>query len=430
MNTAAKLILSLSAAAAAQCVIAAQPLTDRGEYIAREANCISCHSIPNAPPFSGGLKMATPLGAVYTTNITPDPDTGIGRYTLQDFDRAVRLGVAKDGHRLYPAMPYPSYAKMSADDVAALYRFFMGSVAPAHVANRPSEIKFPLNWRWPLAIWNLFFLDSDRYRDDPHHDAAWNRGAYLVEGPGHCGACHTPRGWFFDEKGYDPGSSKFLMGAPLDNWSASNLRPDVNTGLGRWSHADLVSFLKNGHNSFGTAFGTMTDVINYSTQFLSDADIESMAGYLESLPPAREGKSDPYRYDPATAQKLANEQLDAPGSVTYLQWCMSCHQPNGKGFEPYLPPLSGNPTVLDPSAASIINVVLNGSHAIVIDTVPDAYRMPLYRQLLTDQQIADVVGFIRSGWGNHADGVSAADVARMRAVTDPTREPVQILRMK
>jgi mono/diheme cytochrome c family protein len=423
-------LIALITVAIAQVAGAADAPTDRGEYVARAANCISCHSIANAPPFSGGLKMATPLGAIYTTNITPDPDTGIGRYTLQDFDRAVRLGVAKDGHRLYPAMPYPSYAKMAPDDVEALYRFFMSSVRPAKVPNKPTEIKFPLNWRWPLAIWNVAFANTERYRVDPKHDAAWNRGAYLVQGAGHCGACHTPRGMFFNEHGYDEDHAQFLMGAPLDNWSASNLRSDVNSGLGRWSHQDVVGFLKNGHNGFGTAFGTMTDVINYSTQYLSDADIESIATYLESLPPAREGKSQPYRYDPSSAQKLTSEQLDSTGAVTYWQHCMACHQPDGKGFAPYLPPLGGNPTVLDPSAASITNVVLNGSRAVVVDGVPDAYRMPEYRLLLTDEQIADVVGYVRSAWGNQAPGVSAGEVAHMRNVTDPVREPVQILRMK
>ncbi len=430
MKTIPLLVVFVTAAAAAHTVTAAPAPADRGEYMARAANCISCHSIPNAPPFSGGLKMATPLGAIYTTNITPDPQTGIGRYTLQDFDRAVRLGVARDGHRLYPAMPYPSYAKMSPDDVAALYHFFMTSVAPANVPDKPSEIRFPLNWRWPLAIWNVFFANTDRYRDDPQHDAAWNRGAYLVQGPGHCGACHTPRGMFFNEHGYDQRSAQFLMGAPLDNWSAADLRPDVNSGLGRWSHEDLVSFLENGHSSFGTAFGTMTEVINFSTEYLTAADIDAMARYLESLPPAREGRSQPYTYDPSTARKLANEQLDSPGAVVYLQWCMSCHQSDGKGFEPYLPPLAGNPTVLDPSPASVVNVVLNGSHVIVLGEVPDAYRMPLYRILLSDQDIAAVVDFIRSGWGNRADGVTARAVTDMRAVTDPTREAVQILRMK
>lgn len=429
MKTLASLIM-LVAVAAIQAANAAEAPTDRGEYVARAANCIACHSIPNAPPFSGGLKMATPLGAIYTTNITPDPETGIGHYTLEDFDRAVRLGVAKDGHHLYPAMPYPSYVKMAPDDIAALYHFFMTSVQPAKVSDNPTEIKFPLNWRWPLALWNVAFASTDRYRIDPKHDVAWNRGAYLVQGAGHCGACHTPRGMFFNEHGYTEDHASYLMGAPLDNWSASNLRSDVNTGLGRWSHADLVGFLKNGHNSFGTAFGSMTDVINYSTQYLTDADIESIATYLEALPPGREGKSDPYRYDPSSAQKLASEQLDSPGAVTYWQHCMACHQPDGKGFAPYLPPLGGNPTVLDPSPASVANVVLNGSRAIVVDGVPDAYRMPEYRLLLTDQQVADVVGYVRSAWGNRAGGISPSDVTQMRSVTDPVREPVQILRMK
>jgi len=399
---------------------AAPSPTDRGEYMARASNCISCHSIPHAAPFSGGLKMATPLGAIYATNITPDPETGIGSYSLEDFDRAVRLGVAKDGHHLYPAMPYPSYAKMTPEDIEALYLFFMRSVRPVRAPNRPSEMSFPLNWRWPLAIWNSAFANTARYKTDPRHDDRWNRGAYLVQGPGHCGACHTPRGWLFMEQDYGDGNGKFLMGARLDNWSASNLRSDVNTGLGRWSRADVMAFLKSGHNSFGTAFGTMTEVINNSTQYLSDADIDSMAIYLLSLTPAREGNT----------KSLLNGRLDNAGAAIYRQHCKACHLPNGKGVKTYLSPLAGNPAVVDPAPESVINVVINGSMAVVIDGLPDTYRMPKYRLLLTDQQVADVVSYIRATWGNSAPGVSPKDVVKVREATDPVREPVQILRMK
>ncbi|MGZ6253154.1 MAG: c-type cytochrome [Candidatus Binataceae bacterium] len=425
-----KTLIALAVAGLASAAMAAEPPADKGEYVARLGNCVACHSVPNAPAFSGGLKMATPLGAIYTTNITPDPETGIGSYSLEEFDRAVRLGIAKDGHRLYPAMPYPSYAKMTSEDVAALYNFFMKSVPAAKVANKPSEIKSPLNMRWPIAIWNVLFASSDRYKAKANHDAAWNRGAYLVQGAGHCGACHTPRGFAFNEKGYDEDSSSFVVGAPLDNWSAANLRGDGLTGLARWSHEDLVSFLKNGHNSFGTAFGTMTDVINYSTQYMSDADIDAMATYLQSLPGGREGKSATFTYDASSGQKLASQAFEAPGALTYMQQCMACHLPDGKGSAPYLPPLAGNPVVADPSPASLINVVLNGSNAIVVDGLPDAYRMPQYRVLLGDQEVADVVTFIRQGWGNKAAAVTAKDVADIRKLTDPASDQVQILRMK
>ena len=180
----------------------------KGEYVARAGDCVACHSVPGGKAFAGGLKMGTPLGAIYSTNITPDPDVGIGNYTFEDFDRAVRKGVAKDGHRLYPAMPYPSYAKITDDDMHALYDFFIKEVPPVKQANKPSEIPGYLSFRWPLAIWDAVFTESGAYVPSKEHDAAWNRGAYLVEGLGHCGACHTPRGWAFQEKALDDGSSK------------------------------------------------------------------------------------------------------------------------------------------------------------------------------------------------------------------------------
>ena len=404
--------------------------TDRGEYVARLGNCVACHSIPDAPPFSGGLKMATPLGAIYATNITPDPKTGIGTYTYEDFDKAMRLGIAKDGHRLYPAMPYPSYAKMNEEDMRALYDFFMKSVAAAEVPNKPSEIPSPLNMRWPIAIWNFVFADDDRYENKADKDAAWNRGAYLVQGLGHCGACHTPRGLAFNEKGYDEGDNDFLVGAPLDNWSASNLRQDVNTGLGRWTQDELKEFMKTGHNKYGTAFGTMTEVINNSSQYMTDADITALATYLRSIPGGREKDANPYTYDPATAKDLQAREYAAPGALTYAQQCMTCHLADGAGFAPYLPPLAGNPITVDPHPESLINIVLNGTMRIVVDGMPDAYKMPQYRILLSDQEVADVVSFIRTSWGNKAERVTAEKVAEIRKLTDPASDQIHILRMK
>jgi mono/diheme cytochrome c family protein len=403
---------------------------DRGEYVARLGNCVACHSVPNAPAFSGGLKMATPLGPIYTTNITPDKATGIGNYTLADFDEAMRSGIAKDGHRLYPAMPYPSYAKMSAEDMKALYNFVMKSVPAANVPNKPSEIPFLLRQRWPLALWNAAFTDDARYQPKASQSAEWNRGAYLVQGLGHCGACHTPRGLAFNENGHNEEGDKFLMGAPLDNWSAPSLRQDVNTGLGAWKLADTIEFLKTGHNRFGTAFGTMTEVINNSTQYMTDGDIEAIATYLHSLPGVREKKDNAFKHDATAEQKLKARKYDVPGALVYMQQCMTCHRPDGNGFAPYLPPLAGNPVIQDPSPASLINIVLNSSLMVIVDGMPDAYRMPQYRVLLNDQEIADVVTFVRGSWGNKASPVTAQEVARMRKETDPVGDQIRILRMK
>src|SRR6266481_5362141 len=252
-----------------------------GEYLARAGNCVVCHTVPGGRPFAGGLKMATPGGVIYSTNITPDKDTGIGSYTLEDFGRAVRQGIAKDGHRLYPAMPYPSYAKINDEDIRSLFDFFTKEVTAVSRRNEPSELAWPLSMRWTLALWSAFMGDSRVYRAEPQSGFEWNRGAYLVQGLGHCGACHTRRGWAFQEKALDQTQSGYLSGNQLDNWSASDLTGDHNTGLGRWTEKDIVDFLKVGRNRHGAAFGTMVDVINNSTQYLSDADLSAIARYLK-----------------------------------------------------------------------------------------------------------------------------------------------------
>jgi mono/diheme cytochrome c family protein len=399
-----------------------------GEYLARTADCVACHSIPGGKAFTGGLKMGTPLGAIYSTNITPDLQTGIGSYTLADFERAVRQGIAKDGHHLYPAMPYPSYSKLSEADVTELYRFFMKQVPPVHRANLPGEIPALLSFRWPLAIWNGLFAPSGSYAAKPGHDAAWNRGAYLVQGPGHCGACHTPRGIGFQEKSLDETSLSYLAGAELDAWYAPSLRGDMRTGLGTWSKTDIVEFLAQGHNRIGTAFGSMTEAINNSTSYLSDSDINAIATYLRSLPATSPQQA--VAYDNATTAALRDRPTTQPGRAVYAAACTSCHGIDAKGFTPYMPTLVGNPVVLDRDPSSLVNLMLNGSTPLVAKGTPDAYRMPQFRQQLSDQEIADVITFIRNGWGNLATAITAAQVAKLRQTTDPTSDRVIILRMR
>jgi mono/diheme cytochrome c family protein len=423
----ALLMLLLSGAAAAYADDTAAPKT-RGEYLARAGDCVACHSVPGGKAFAGGLKMGSPLGAIYSTNITPDRETGIGDYTLGDFDAALRRGIAKDGHRLYPAMPYPSYAKLTDEDVSALYDFYMKEVSPAHQPNLPTEISPYLSFRWPLAIWDFIFTKSGRYVVKSDHDAAWNRGAYLVQGLGHCGACHTPRGIAFQEKALDEGSTAYLGGALLDAWSAPNLRGNARTGLGQWSQSELVEFLKSGHNRDGSAFGSMIDVVNNSTPYLSGDDIGAIATYLKSLAPTADEPS--YAYDGATAEDLQSGHASATGATLYASNCGSCHGADGKGFSPFLPALAGNPTVLDNNPTSLINLILNGSTPLVVKGTPDAYRMPQFRLQLADQEIADVVTFIRNGWGNRASPATAAQVATLRKTTDPTSDQVVIRKMR
>ena len=405
--------------------------TSEGEYVARLGNCVACHSIPEGKPFAGGLKMEVPLlGAIYATNITPDPETGIGIYSFEDFDNAMRRGVAKDGHNLYPAMPYPSYAKMSEEDMQALYDYFMHGVAPVKQENKPSEISGWLSQRWPLAIWNFLLVDYDPYQEKSEMSDSWNRGAYLTQGLGHCGACHTPRGLTMQETAMDESDSSFLSGAPLDHWSASSLNSDINSGLGRWEKKDIVEFLKTGHNRFGNAFGTMVEVVNNSTHHMTDEDLNAMAEYLQSLPAVAEDGNTAYSYNEATTNALRSLDYNEPGALTYSQSCASCHQLDGNGQSPYHPPLAGNPVIMDPDPSSLINITLNGSLRVITEDIPDRYDMPYFRTLLSDQQIAEVLTFMRRGWGNNGGAVMVEEVAAIRDATDPTRNDIMVLRMK
>jgi len=421
MKNAFKPLLAVLCAFMSSAQAADDALVARGAYLAKAGDCIACHSAPRGKPLAGGLPMMTPLGAIYTTNITPDPDTGIGRYTEEEFARAMREGVAKDGHNLYPAMPYPSYAKVNDEDMHALYAYFMQGVTPVKQANREPDIKWPLNMRWPLKLWNVVFLDKGVYQNKTGKDVAWNRGAYLIQGLGHCGSCHTPRGIAFQEKGLDESSSAFLTGGLLDNWFASNLTGEHNTGLGRWSEQDVATFLKTGANTHASAFGSMTSVINNSTQELTDADIAAMARYLKSLAAAG-GHGAPYSYDPkATKVSLTRPAATDSGARVYTAYCMHCHGVDGRGFAPMLAPLAGNPNVLEKDASSLINVTLNGTEDLVLHGVPAPYPMPRYAPVLNDQQIADVLTFVRGAWNNNTPAVQVEDVSKMRKATQAAR---------
>ncbi|MBP5073959.1 cytochrome c [Pseudomonas chlororaphis] len=401
-------------------------LVSRGEYVARVSDCVACHSLPGKTPFAGGLEMATPLGAIHATNVTPDRDTGIGAYSLADFDRAVRHGVAPGGRRLYPAMPYPSYVKLSDDDMRALYAFFMKGVQPANQPNVPSDIPWPLNMRWPIALWNGLFAPSTPYAAKPAEDALWNRGAYIVQGPGHCGSCHTPRGLAFNEKALDESGAPFLAGALLDGWYAPSLRQDPNTGLGRWSEPEIVQFLKTGRNKHAVVYGSMTEAFNNSTQFMADEDLAAIARYLKSLPgdPQRDGT--PWQYQAVSAAT----RVDSPGAHTYVTRCASCHGLDGQGQAEWMPPLAGATSALSKENASAINITLNGSQRVVSAGVPDAYRMPAFREQLSDREIAEVLTFVRGTWGNQGSAVDAQAVGKLRGHTDPASSSPIVLHMR
>ncbi|AKN66728.1 c-type cytochrome [Herbaspirillum seropedicae] len=410
-------VMSLSAlTAAAQSNPAApsadQQLVQRGEYLAKAGDCVACHTAKGGKPFAGGLAIATPIGTVYSSNITPDKENGIGNYSEEDFDRALRHGIRKDGASLYPAMPYPSYAKVKPADVKALYAYFMHGVQADPAPNRGVDITWPLSMRWPLSIWRKVFAPAVAV-DGPEDNSPLVRGQYLVEGLGHCGACHTPRGVGMQEKALSNDSSQFLSGGVIDGYLANNLRGDGRDGLGNWSEADIVAFLKTGRNSHSAAFGGMADVVANSTQYMTEEDLSAMAKYLKSLKPVKDG-TPALAYDDKTHQALRKGSDQSPGAMAFLNNCAACHRSSGKGYDETFPSLALSPTVNAENPASLIRIVLEGAEMPWTHKAPTQFAMPAFGSRLSDQEVAEVVTFIRSSWGNQASSVSASDVAKVR----------------
>ncbi len=408
------LLLLAVAAARAETAPPADSI-ERGRYLARAADCIACHTASDGAEFAGGLAMMTPLGRIYSTNITPDHETGIGTYSLTDFSRAVRDGVAKDGHYLYPAMPFPSYAKISDTDIESLYAYFQHGVAPVKHANRPSDIPFPLNLRFPLFFWDMF-VRRGPFQPNSAQDAQWNRGAYLIQGPGHCGMCHSPRALTLHTKALtERDGPAFLAGAVINDWYAKNLRGDKN-GLGQWSEADIVTFLKTGITDRTAAFGDMAEVVQHSTQYLTDDDLSAIARYLKSLPAGREEPS-----APASSHSGASsaEGRASSGSAWYEEYCVTCHRADGGGVTRIFPALAGNDVVETEDSTSLIHIMLSGGRRPRTTARPTAFAMPALNKL-DDRVVAEIVTYIRTAWGNSAGGVTAEEVAKVRAALKKT----------
>lgn len=418
----AALLLAPCLAAAADAPGAAQ--IERGRYLAKVANCAACHTSPGGAPFAGGLPLKTGVGTVYSTNITPDAESGIGAYTFEEFDRALREGVAKHGKRLYPAMPYPSYARLAEPDVQALYAYLRTEVKAVRQETAEPEMRWPFGMRWLLRVWNWLFLETGPVRNDASQSAAWNRGAYLVQAVAHCGACHTPRGALMAEKGLDERSRHFLAGASVEGWASTNLRGDPRTGLGSWSREDIAEYLHTGRNAHATSFGPMSGVIASSTQFMSRPDLDAVAVYLKSVPGTRSDET-PYVYDAGTADMLAQGRFDATGARQYAEFCMPCHGANGKGFARVFPPLAGNPTVVDPDPSSLANLLLDGAVTAHVGTAATDYHMPGYGWTLDNQELANVLTFIRTGWGNRASPVAEGAIAARRAELGRQRDTAE-----
>jgi mono/diheme cytochrome c family protein len=420
------LLSGLAAVVTAACSMAhaepdSQEIVRRGAYLSRAGDCIACHTTQKGQPFAGGTLFSISVGKVYSTNITPDSVTGIGRYGINDFVKAMRKGMAKDGHHLFPAMPYPSYARISQEDLAALYVFFMQGIKPVYNLNRPAVLNWPLGIRSLMSVWNALYLKKGEYLAQPDKSVSWNRGAYLVQGLGHCGDCHTPRGIAGQVKANsEQNGGLFLAGAVIENWYASPLTGDRETGLYAWSKDEIVEYLKTGRTARIAASGLMAGVIGKSTQYLNDQDLTAIAEYLKSLKASHNER--PGNPDSAVQMRVASAAVSAlhsgdtgmRGSRVYLDNCNACHGSDGTGAGRTFPNLVKNEAVNATNPISLIHILLTGSSMPSTQTASTAFAMPGFGWRLSDEGVADVICFVRGSWGNDAAPVSRSDVRSVR----------------
>jgi mono/diheme cytochrome c family protein len=390
------------------------PDARHGEYVAQLGDCAACHTTNSGQKFAGGLPFPTPVGTIFSTNITPDREHGIGSYSFTDFVRVMRFGVTPDGTRLYPAMPYTAYAKVSDEDMQDLFAYLRSGVPAVAEPPRPGTAKWPLNSRWPLAFWNLAFHDSTRFESDPTQDAAWNRGAYLVQGLEHCGTCHTPRGVALQEKDVSGTSNLFLSGSLLAGTSPINLRGNPGDGLGRWSAEDIATLLKTGRSVHSAVTGPMAEVIANSTQFMTGQDTMAIAAYLKSLSPAPDAGRATFEASDESFRKVMEGQEQSPGGRMFMDSCSACHRLSGKGEDNAFPRLAGNPSVLNADPSSLIAVILNGARLPSTSGAPSGLAMPAFGWRYNDAQIANLASYLRTSWGNAASAVTAEQVANVR----------------
>jgi mono/diheme cytochrome c family protein len=374
-----------------------------GRYLVEAGDCAGCHTADPAQPFAGGFPVETPFGTIYSSNLTPDRETGIGAWSDEDFWRAMHLGVRADGARLYPAFPYPNFTKLSRDDVDAI-RTYLSTLTPIRNTPPANDITWPLSHRVFVRGWNMLFFHPGEFQRNSQKSDAWNRGAYLVEGPGHCSACHTAKNVFGGDK-----TSRYLEGGVLQNWFAPNIADAARTGLQSWSNDDIVEYLKTGRNRMSGATGIMSEVITNSTSRLSDNDLRAIATYLKDTPGGDEPK-------PATPHQSA---MDA-GKRIYDDSCSGCHSASGEGVARMFPPLKGNANVQSTNPTSVIRVILEGARTVVTDRQPTPSSMPSYDWKLTDDEIAAVATYVRNAWGNAAPEVSAGDVKSLRKTLKTT----------
>jgi mono/diheme cytochrome c family protein len=381
-----------------------------GRYLTLAGDCAACHTREGGEPFEGGLAIDTPFGTLYTANITPARGYGIGHFSDEQFLRALQHGIRPDGQPYYPALPYPSYTKVKDDDLLAI-KDYLFSLDPSHYQPPKNNLRWPFDVRDLLFGWQMLYLEDARFEPNPSKSDAWNRGAYLVEGLAHCGSCHTPRNLAGATKDKDA-----LSGAFIDGWYAPKLSGDLHDGLGDWTEADIVTYLRTGEAPADSAnegpqtaaLGPMAEVVHESTSELATADLEAMAVYLKDLP----AKAEP-DYVPPVPHQLS-EQDYIQGRKLYQSYCTTCHQSHGRGLAPYFPALAGNEAVTLDTPNDVIETLLLGAPADPSEAYSQHVVMPSFGSILSDQQIATLASYIRANWGNDAAPVTAEQVAKLR----------------
>jgi mono/diheme cytochrome c family protein len=380
----------------------------RGEYLAKAADCLVCHTAPGGEDYAGGLAFPLPFGTLYSTNITADKATGIANYSDQDFLNAVQRGVRKDGARLYPAMPYTSYTFMTDADVLAI-RAYLLSLPAVPRQNQRDTLQFPFNQRWSMIFWSWAFNPNIRFAPNTEKSAEWNRGAYVAEALAHCGECHTPRNLAF---ALDNGQK--FAGAVAAGWHAYDITSDKGTGIGSWSEDEIFTYLANGHiMGHGTASGPMGEAVDHSLSHMEPADIRALVTYLRSIPGV--ASSEPATIAPPApaSPKEGGAVADALGGKVFAQACVSCHSWTGVSALSPSATISGSRAVNDPTATNVAQIVISGTRRLM----PGTMSMPAFGGTYTDTEIAAVANYVTGRFGSAESKLTAKDIAGLRGQT-------------
>jgi mono/diheme cytochrome c family protein len=402
---------SIEAVQATQAQPTGSVLVAKGEYLTKAADCAACHTAPGGQPFAGGRAFKLPFGTIYSSNITPDRETGIGQWSDAEFVRALHSGIGKNGEDLYPAFPYTAYALLSTDDVLAI-RAYLSTVRPVSLRNADNTLVFPFNQRYTLRAWQLLFVPTRPWEPSAAHDAAWNRGSYLAEALAHCGECHTPRNLMFAMK-----SDKKYVGAVVDGWKAYNITSDRETGIGSWSDAEIRQYLSSGHApAHGSAGGGMGEAIDLSLRHLSSDDVVALTRYLRTIPPQRSDLAVQIDHHPAilngaTAWSPGPDHNESIGFQIFASACASCHGWDGTGQQTDHAELLGSAAVNDRSGANLIRAVLQG---VKIGSPRGDNLMPSFAAAYSDAEIAAVSNYVIGHFSGRQGSVTSADVRAAR----------------